>query len=58
MIDTLVMSLGSLCLLALNYFEFTFYRRQVPDVPPDPKDLPANRMEEIYLFKERLVNII
>ena len=21
-------------------------------------DLPANRMEEIYLFKERLVNII
>ena len=40
MIDTLVICLGCLCSLTLCHFVFTFYFKEIPDVPPNPNDFP------------------
>ena len=53
MIDTIVMSLGCLCSLTLWHFVCTFYFKEIPDVPPNPKDFPEKTGWRKYISMKR-----
>ena len=57
MIDTLVMCLGCLCSLTLWHFVFTFYFKEIPDVPPNPNDFPEQTGWRKYISIQRDLSV-
>ena len=57
MIDTLVMCLGCLCSLTLCHFVFTFYFKEIPDVPPNPNDFPEQTGWRKYISIQRDLSV-